>query len=507
MKAQSTAEGALTQATYLHELGLAQDERGQGQLRAAVTRLLGLLKRIEAQREGMPRGRGSFQHCNVLDQLADCLSRGGQHKAAEERLHEAFILNQALLAQEPENHSLIGQRASLLHGLGDVYGGQGQYAPAKASYEGALTLYKSIQNRYNEAVLLGQLGTLALRQHDYTEARSRFQTARDQFHELEESAQEAVLWNDLGYVADDQQEWSEAEHCYRESLVLRERLGDLVGAARTCTNLAILALNIGHAAEAEGWYQRALVLIQQVELNSLTHAVILRNLASLLVDEVQASRMPLTRLEEARSYMEQVQRIEEQPGVAAESWKMFGILAKITQLQGQQEQARDYRHRGSEAFAAFAGNRYHIDRQHGKLIADIARAAQGDDEARVAVEEALPKLEQRGWHISAAVQRIWAGERDWHALVDGIDRNNALLVLRVLETLAAPDEVPVAPVADEGQSMEQAVASLPPALVAAMQEGDQAAVQQVFEGLGQDEQVRVMGVLQWLQEQQGEEEE
>lgn len=40
------------------------------------------------------------------------------------------------------------------------------------------------------------------------------------------------------------------------------------------------------------------------------------------------------------------------------------------------------------------------------------------------------------WRITDAVQRIWAGERDWHALAEDLDRNSALLVLRVLETLA-----------------------------------------------------------------------
>jgi hypothetical protein len=36
------------------------------------------------------------------------------------------------------------------------------------------------------------------------------------------------------------------------------------------------------------------------------------------------------------------------------------------------------------------------------------------------------------------VQRIWKGERDWQALTEGLDSQDSLLLLRVLETLAAP---------------------------------------------------------------------
>lgn len=33
------------------------------------------------------------------------------------------------------------------------------------------------------------------------------------------------------------------------------------------------------------------------------------------------------------------------------------------------------------------------------------------------------------------MRRIWAGERDWHALAEGSDSNSALVVLRVIEAI------------------------------------------------------------------------
>jgi hypothetical protein len=47
-------------------------------------------------------------------------------------------------------------------------------------------------------------------------------------------------------------------------------------------------------------------------------------------------------------------------------------------------------------------------------------------------------LEENGWQITSAVQRIWAGERDAQALTVGIDTNSAALVRRVLELVEMP---------------------------------------------------------------------
>lgn len=51
------------------------------------------------------------------------------------------------------------------------------------------------------------------------------------------------------------------------------------------------------------------------------------------------------------------------------------------------------------------------------------------------MEERLPQLEAKGWKIADATRRLWAGERDWHALCEGIDRQDALVVKRALEEL------------------------------------------------------------------------
>lgn len=68
-----------------------------------------------------------------------------------------------------------------------------------------------------------------------------------------------------------------------------------------------------------------------------------------------------------------------------------------------------------------------------QAIADVAR---GDEQPRAPIEAALAQLEQRGLHLTAAVQAIWRGQRDPAALTQGLDASASTLVRRVLALLA-----------------------------------------------------------------------
>jgi tetratricopeptide (TPR) repeat protein len=405
-------------------------------VRAAFARFTTLLARIEIQPEGTPLGRGSYEHCLALFLLARCLRAGGQPTGAEKRLREALTIAEALLTEQPENESCIRQRGLLLTDLGYVLSAQGKYSEAQRVYEEALSVAEWQRDLLQQDVVQTQLGMLALLQRDYAEAQSCYRAALDLDRTLGEPAREAIAWHQLGMVAQKQKEWAEAEHCYRESLTLRERVGDTAGVAQTCNQLAIVSSGAGRPTEAEAWFKQALEMYGRVQRDSSGQANILSNLAALLKNEVRAGRIPATRLAEARGYAEQALAIRETLDVSSEIWMTLSILADIAEMEGQTEVARAYRPRGRETFAAFAGNRWHIDQQFRELIEAIAVAAKGDMQAREAVEKVFPELEADGWQIATATRRIWAGEREWHALVEGVGRDSALLVLRVLERLS-----------------------------------------------------------------------
>ncbi len=478
--------GGLTYAEYVRESGLGEDEFGKGNLRAAYTSFTKLLARIEALPEGTPLGPGSYEHCTTLHRLARCLSGGGQPAAAEGRLREVLNVIDALIGQQPEDQQLIRQRGVLLTDLGIVLRSQGQYQQAERAHEEALKIAEQQGDLGSQGVSLGQLGKVSLEQRDYSKAEMRYNSELKIFHVLEDPVREAIAWHNLGNVAREQKEWVKAEQCYRKSLALNEQVGNMVNAAMACNQLALLAAG-SRPAEAEGWYKRALELDEQVQPGR-PDSTYLNNLAALLVSEVVAGRAAKTRLAEAKSYAERALAIRETLDASSEIWKTLGILANIADLEGRAKEARDYRHRERETFAAFEGNRYHIDRQHGQLIAAIAGAAKGDTKAREAVEARLPRLEEAGWKIAAATRRIWAGERDWHVLVEDLDAQDALLVLRVLETMAQP-------------ASEEVIASLPAAVREALESGDEAAFRQAMEALSPEEQRRVLEAMKYLQKQ------
>ncbi|MFD3163723.1 hypothetical protein [Herpetosiphon sp. NSE202] len=74
------------------------------------------------------------------------------------------------------------------------------------------------------------------------------------------------------------------------------------------------------------------------------------------------------------------------------------------------------------------------------LIEVIAAIAHGDDTRRAEVEFLLPQIDNNGWIIQAAVERIWAGERDFAQLGAGLDTNSAAIVQAILVAVSqTPD--------------------------------------------------------------------
>jgi hypothetical protein len=75
-------------------------------------------------------------------------------------------------------------------------------------------------------------------------------------------------------------------------------------------------------------------------------------------------------------------------------------------------------------------------RESEPLLQAIVAVAKRDESLRAELEAMLLQLEENGWKLTDAVQRIWAGERDAKALTAGVDPNSAQVVHRVLQLLA-----------------------------------------------------------------------
>lgn len=495
-KGNGKTNGTLTHDDWMRERSVSEDEYGRGNLPAAVLVLTNLLARIESLPEGTPLGRGSHEHCLTLAWLATCLSATGQLATAQQMLDQALAIINKLMHEEPENQDFMRQHGALLVELGNMQLDQGQYAPAYLSFDDALAISKKLGDQRSQAVIQAQLGALALKQRDLPEAERRYNAGLKIDHELGDIAREAVSWYQLGIVAAARERWDESIRSYKESLTLVEKLENAAAATATCNQLAIVTQLAVQPAEAEKWYKRALEFAERLDASDPALANVCNNLAALLLLEVRADRSPKARLDDARSYAERAMTIRETLGDTQEIWTSLDMLAAIAALQGRIEESRAYRRREREAFAAFAGNRYQIAQDFEPLIAATAAAAKGDSQARGQVAATLPQLEANDWHITAAVQRIWGGERDWHTLVENLGGPQALLVQLMLETIAPPPKV-------QEKTPEEVIASLPAAIREALERGDETGFQQAFETLAPEEQRTLVEAMHALQVQQG----
>ena len=422
-----------------------------------------LFRRLLGRLEGGAAYEAGYDRMVTQQRLGRCLFDQGRPTQAAEQYHAALMLAQGLEQMDTVRRAAGGLHTDLAGALADL----GQYAAARQEYEIGLEIKKGVDDERGVGVTLGQLGTLAQMQGDLAEARRRHQEALQTFAGLGEQQMEAVAWHQLGIVAQGERDWEEAERCYKESLALEEHLGNPAGAAQTCNQLAIVARGAGRPTEAERWYGRAIEGFQATGQMHYT-ATAASNLADLLLAQPG-------RLEEAERYARQALAIDETLDLSAEPWKTYNILAQIAEKRGQAEQARRWRRKEQESFAAFAGAETQAKiRGFEPLIAAVIQGAQGDEQARQQVTAVFDQLTAGNWMIVDAIQRIWAGERDVDALTAGIDRNSALIVQRILAGLEtsplrdAQGGLPaLSPEAGEGESPPPGPVSTPGAGVEA----------------------------------------
>ena len=484
IQAEDSQNGStLTQVEWLFEFGFAEIELRSGEFHSAFKRLTALLARIETQPEATPLGRGSLKHSYVLSGLARSSYAMGQPAKAEEWARKALNVLDVLIKRQPDNEDYILEYGGDLIELGNALLAQGQYRQAQNALEESLRIALQQDNLQRQVLVLSQLGAIGMESKDYTAAKKNYTQARDVARDLGDLRTEALAWHNLGRIAREQQQWVEAEPCYRKSLAINELHGDDSEVSATYGELGLAAQGTHRFDEAEGWLKRALQIEERERFGGTWHAQVLNNLANVLLNAVRAGRVPAKRLAEARGYAEQSLAMSESRGATDTEegiWHNFYNLAVIANLEGRTEAAQDYRRREQEAYASFIGNRHKIDQKAEELIAVIAAAATGGPQARIALETALRGTEHR--HLAAAIQRILGGERDWDLLVEGLNSESALLILRVLETISLLKEI-------QKRTPEEIGSLLPEPVQIALERSNEVDANLAFESLSPIEQL------------------
>ncbi len=364
----------------------------------------------------------------TLHRLGRCLTGSGRPDQAETSFRRALAEVAALATDWAQR-----ERGGVLTDLGDALRDQGRYAEARGAYDEALGVYRELADLRSEAVALAQLGGLAMAEGDLAAASGRYESALTLFQQLSEPAHEAVIWHQMGRMFEASEQWAEAERHHREAARIREDLGLLGVAAGSWNQLAIVNERAGKPAAAAVWYGKVIEVADRLG-DVWLKARALGNLADLLANQDGD-------LAEARRLGEEaVHILEGLDPSAAEIWKGYGLLARISHREGDQPRASRYRRLAREARRAFAGTRQSL-RRHGALIIGTV-VATVDPRAPEALAPSLAALEQNGWaDLVAAVRRILAGERDLDRLEESLDVEDSMIVEAILAGIADSDSL------------------------------------------------------------------
>jgi tetratricopeptide (TPR) repeat protein len=437
----SVGSGKINKRDYLMESGRGQRLLQQGRAADAEKVFRALLSRLEGEAEYDTR----YDQTLILRNIGLSLRSQGHPSQAVD-----FYRRRIALAEEMEQTENVKQLIGTTYtDLADTFRDMGQYDNARKEYEAALEIDRELGDERGQGVDLGQLGTLAMLQGDLNEARKRYLEALSLFQRMGEDKFVAIALKQLGMLEEEDQKWDKAEEYYKTAMPIQENIGDFPEMAKTCNQLAIVAKNAGRPQEAERWYLRAIELKEKYSTPS-DLASSLSNLANLYLSQ--------NRLDEAEEYARRALAIDETlDPAAAKIWKNYSFFAELAEKRGHKDEAREWRRKEQESFAAFAGSDNEI-KQWLPVIADVVSACNGNEEAIKKLEPFLQKMEQTNdWrNLIAVIRRIMNGERDGN-IVEGLDRTDALIVTRILQALSGesnplpPASQSPSPDAGEGQ--------------------------------------------------------
>jgi len=268
----------------------------------------------------------------------------GKRNTAVAAGKEAYALSKMETQPEAEAYS----RAL----LGNIARETGHYGQALQAYQRARELFRQLNERTWEGLVVAQLGQVALEQYDLDTAASHFETCLHYARELGDYYGRILALRYLGRIAFLQMAPQAAEKWYQQGLLLAEKSENDVSRAELTCDLGTLylaeAIETPHSSldmvRREEYLQQAYVnleqalkLARQLE-RPLLQSKAISGLALLflqdhLLEEAQAQAVEAVKLTQgiiARQKGRQAQL------AAARAWQVLGeILAKVPQQERQ----------------------------------------------------------------------------------------------------------------------------------------------------------------------------
>lgn len=174
--------------------------------------------------------------------------------------------------------------ATILRGLGTVAHGQGDRERALSAYRESLALCRAIGDRAGEATALANLGLIAWQYGEPAAGREQLEACLALRQQLGDEVGIAYVLHLLADLAWSEGRAVEARALNDESLAMRRRLGDKWGIAYSLDSLAVMARDQGDRPRARALFAESLALFHELG-SQLGLSETLDHAAGLLADQ------------------------------------------------------------------------------------------------------------------------------------------------------------------------------------------------------------------------------
>ncbi|MFG1608586.1 ATP-binding protein [Actinoplanes sp. NPDC049265] len=156
-------------------------------------------------------------------------------------------------------------QAEALESLGRAYFQSRRLDEAETSHRGALTIRRSLHDRFGEAVSLNTLGLIGLRRRRLDDARTYFEQAGAIFRDLGDRRWEALIRSNLAETLCEVQQPQAAAEILTEAAIVFREVGDRASEGNALFHLSWAQREIGDPAAARVYIDQALRIAEAEE--------------------------------------------------------------------------------------------------------------------------------------------------------------------------------------------------------------------------------------------------
>ncbi len=304
--------------------------------------------------------------------------RQGEYEQALEACETGLILENEL----PQDKEAQQVKAELQNTLGSIYVRTGEYERAIEHFQASVQMRQSIGDLYGIGRSYNNIAAVYWGQGNYDQVIRYINHSLEIFHKIGYTHGIAMGYNNLGAVYFALHDYPHAVEYYNRSLKLRQEINDLRGIAGIYNNLGEVYRAQGDLQPAREYLRQAIALLTEIG-----EKWVLCDAHKLLAEVELSLNHPDKALEHAQTSRALAQEL----GDHTYEGRALRILGQIYRTTGDLSSA--HRHlRESVELLTGSANKLELGHSHYEL--GLTLLAQGDDEGRDHLQEAVRIFEE-----------------------------------------------------------------------------------------------------------------